>query len=205
MTRLILIGALLLGLIGCSQPPAATSLYSNEQQALEASTQALTEWANQLLSQVAENNVDVQNAFSLVEVEQQRELTSEELETFEHAQQDIQRRNAEISALFEQSNSLQVALFDSLYQLLGKLDAGAQFCGLADSSDSNLALIAKPSQTAWPELESAYVNALAAGQQALNNNAQYPCEQFESDYEPLLANLRLRVDEVNALMGSLVF
>lgn len=203
MRTLLLFVVLLFALSGCSDKSDPSVLYANEEQAFESGSQALTQWATQLLHQVAENNKDVQAAFALVELEQQRELTAQELEEFEQGQQNIQRRSTDISALFDQGGRVQLELFKALYQLLGKLDAGAQFCKLDTASESNLALISKPSQVAWPELESAYQGALTDGQRRLESAANYPCEQFATEYQALQADLRRRVSDIKLLMASL--
>ena len=199
----ILCGVLVLAaLAGCAPQTGPSDLYATEHGALEQKTQDLTTWAAELAALLAANDADVQQAFTLVETEQARALSESEVNAFQEVQERIQARSADISDLFDRGNALQMALFSDLYQLLGKLDAGAKYCALDEKFESSLSLVRADISGAWPELESAYHNALRAGSEQLGKRAGFSCEDFGAAYAQMRVDAQQRVEQVNFLMAS---
>ncbi|GHA19563.1 hypothetical protein GCM10008090_31570 [Arenicella chitinivorans] len=192
----------LIGVSGCTPDTGPSDLYANEHGALEQKTQGLTTWATELAALLAANDADVQQAFTLVETEQARALSESEVSAFQEVQERIRARSADISDLFDQGNGLQMALFSDLYQLLGKLDAGAKYCALDEKFESSLSLVRADISGAWPELESAYHSALRAGSEQLGNRAGFSCEDFGAAYAQMRVDAQQRVEQVNFLMAS---
>ena len=192
----------LIGGVGCAPETGPSDLYANEHGALEQKTQGLSTWATELTALLAANDADVQQAFTLVETEQARALSDAEVNAFQQVQARIQARSATIATLFDRGNALQIALFSDLYQLLGKLDAGAKHCALDQKFESSLSLVRADISGAWPELESAYHSALRAGSEQLGNRAGFSCEDFGAAYAQMRVDAQQRVEQVNLLMAS---
>lgn len=197
--------SLLLILSSCEDPAKPEALYEVERVSLDSRTTQFREWAQNVVATIADNDKDLQTAVELVEKEQQRPLSELETVQFNVLQRKIKDRNNEISTLFEHGDELQLSLFAGFYQYIGKLDSGAQHCGVDDLDIKRIKLPGLANQSAWPELEKAYFASFEGGKALLNSNRNFPCDKFLPTYETLRGEIETKIDSINQLLNSLAF
>jgi len=192
-------------LIACKGSSKPEILYEIERVSLDGRNTEFREWAQNLIAIIAENNRDLETTVALVEKEYQQDLSSVETEQFNMLQRRIQDRNNQISRLFDSGQKLQIDLFTGFYQYLGKLDSGAQYCGLDDIDSQENKLLGLVNQSAWPQLEDSYRTSFDEGTTLLQNNQRFPCNKFLPTYQTLKGEIETKIDSINQLLKSLNF